>query len=304
MEGKHSVKWPQRVHKLTWYCDMGHDPPEQFETAQEWRAHMRDLGSHPGRNLKPPTEAQLDAISPKMQQLVYRDKYVCPLCERIPDKIEPVAERGIEIELHQELAKHVASHLKSLSLLSLPCHYIELEENDVDEESFKFDDLMKRRLGPGSNPNLPSGIDMVSSHPLSFTSSDTLESDRHPEITFDDEFIRTDDTSVFVLPGQKSGQWMEEYENWKNDIQGTNEESELVDPILQELRLSQESKRKTKTKGLEPSKYKVGKTLGAGSRSTIRECLHMETGQYYAAKIIPKDDRLQSSASVSLKHVP
>ncbi|KAL2860765.1 serine/threonine-protein kinase [Aspergillus lucknowensis] len=39
---------------------------------------------------------------------------------------------------------------------------------------------------------------------------------------------------------------------------------------------------------VEPCRYKTGKTLGAGSYSVVKECLHIDTGQYYAAKVINK----------------
>jgi len=38
----------------------------------------------------------------------------------------------------------------------------------------------------------------------------------------------------------------------------------------------------------QPCQYKVGKTLGAGSYSVVKECVHIETGRYYAAKVINK----------------
>ena len=37
-----------------------------------------------------------------------------------------------------------------------------------------------------------------------------------------------------------------------------------------------------------PCRYKTGKTLGAGSYSVVKECVHIETGRYYAAKVINK----------------
>lgn len=39
---------------------------------------------------------------------------------------------------------------------------------------------------------------------------------------------------------------------------------------------------------VQPCRYKTGKTLGAGSYSTVRECVHIDTGRYYAAKVISK----------------
>ncbi|KAF2758138.1 CMK1 Ca2+/calmodulin-dependent protein kinase [Pseudovirgaria hyperparasitica] len=39
---------------------------------------------------------------------------------------------------------------------------------------------------------------------------------------------------------------------------------------------------------IQPCKYKTGKTLGAGSYSVVKECVHIDTGRYYAAKVINK----------------
>ncbi|KAH8151693.1 uncharacterized protein LAJ45_04315 [Morchella importuna] len=37
-----------------------------------------------------------------------------------------------------------------------------------------------------------------------------------------------------------------------------------------------------------PCRYKTGKTLGAGSYSVVKECVHIDTGRYYASKVINK----------------
>ncbi|KAI0016581.1 calcium/calmodulin-dependent protein kinase type I [Xylariomycetidae sp. FL0641] len=39
---------------------------------------------------------------------------------------------------------------------------------------------------------------------------------------------------------------------------------------------------------IQPCRYKVGKTLGAGSYSVVKETVHIDTGRYYAAKVINK----------------
>lgn len=39
---------------------------------------------------------------------------------------------------------------------------------------------------------------------------------------------------------------------------------------------------------IQACRYKTGKTLGKGSYSTVKECVHIETGRYYAAKVINK----------------
>ncbi|KAI9779602.1 MAG: hypothetical protein M1839_007267 [Geoglossum umbratile] len=39
---------------------------------------------------------------------------------------------------------------------------------------------------------------------------------------------------------------------------------------------------------IQPCRYKTGKTLGAGSYSVVKECVHIDTGRPYAAKVINK----------------
>jgi calcium/calmodulin-dependent protein kinase I len=39
---------------------------------------------------------------------------------------------------------------------------------------------------------------------------------------------------------------------------------------------------------VQPCRYKTGKTLGQGSYSVVKECVHIDTGRYYAAKVINK----------------
>lgn len=39
---------------------------------------------------------------------------------------------------------------------------------------------------------------------------------------------------------------------------------------------------------VQPCKYKTGKVLGTGTYSRVMEAVHIETGRYYAAKVINK----------------
>ena len=48
-------------------------------------------------------------------------------------------------------------------------------------------------------------------------------------------------------------------------------------------------------------RYKTGKTLGAGSYSVVKECVHIDTGRYYAAKVINK--RLMAGRE-HMVHIP
>lgn len=48
------------------------------------------------------------------------------------------------------------------------------------------------------------------------------------------------------------------------------------------------SQTQTQRPQIQPCRYKTGKTLGAGSYSVVKECVHIDTGRYYAAKVINK----------------
>ncbi|KAI5462303.1 kinase-like domain-containing protein [Mariannaea sp. PMI_226] len=51
---------------------------------------------------------------------------------------------------------------------------------------------------------------------------------------------------------------------------------------------SQQQQQQQQQPQVQPCRYKVGKTLGAGSYSVVKECVHIDTGRYYAAKVINK----------------
>ena len=162
MESFHSRDWPRRVHTNIWYCDIDHDPPERFETESQWRKHMKNLDSHPKRQLTEPTKAQLDALSPRMQQVALRDHFVCPLCEQIPEKIRPLAKEGSgNPEMYESLVDHIANHIKSLSLLSLPGLDNSPASLDTDGESIAIQDSFRRLMNQGSVPQPPSGIEYL-----------------------------------------------------------------------------------------------------------------------------------------------
>lgn len=59
---------------------------------------------------------------------------------------------------------------------------------------------------------------------------------------------------------------------------------------------------------VQPCRYKTGKTLGAGSYSVVKECVHIDTGRYYAAKVINKRlmagrEHMVRRLLATLKHV-
>jgi hypothetical protein len=144
MEEVHSLDWPQKVHSLVFYCDLGHegeDPP-QFANEAEWRKHMEDFESHSRHYSKIPTETQLTALAARKQQLVLRERYVCPLCNNIPPNIQLLVTKADHSVVFRLLTEHIVQHIKALSLMSLSCL------DDISQE--------QDRKSSRSNPRVPS----------------------------------------------------------------------------------------------------------------------------------------------------
>jgi hypothetical protein len=179
MATAHSKDWPRDVHTMTWYCDLGHKEPVEFDNEMEWREHVRTLSLHPGR-LKPPSDAQLDTLAVRKQQLSPREPYVCPFCEDKPRSIAVLGDRGNPTDMANMLVTHIAEHVKSLSFLALPGLDDEATEEKATEEeankrkgwSVNFENSDKRLRNPGSPPQPPSGVTYVEDISLTFEDND------------------------------------------------------------------------------------------------------------------------------------
>ncbi|KAF4432614.1 TPR domain-containing [Fusarium acutatum] len=175
MERVHSKAWPKTVHNLRYFCDMGHEPPLQFSTEDEWIEHMESLESHPGRFQKAPTKAQLNALATRKQQLVHRDNGVCPLCECVPDGISRLISKLKPDELLEKLTLHIAGHVKSVALISLPSFEAPLVGPTVDPSSDEFFNIISR----STVSNRASHQDNMSNATLTF--NDIPIRERSPE---------------------------------------------------------------------------------------------------------------------------
>ncbi|KFY84016.1 hypothetical protein V498_07869, partial [Pseudogymnoascus sp. VKM F-4517 (FW-2822)] len=136
MATAHSKDWPRDVHTMTWYCDLGHKEPVEFDNEAEWREHMRTLSLHPGRS-KPPSDAQLDTLAVRKQQLSRREPYVCPFCEDKPQSIAVLGDCGNPTDIANIMVTHIAEHVKSLSFLALPGFNDEAANEEVTEGEAK-----------------------------------------------------------------------------------------------------------------------------------------------------------------------
>jgi hypothetical protein len=145
---------------MTWYCDLGHQEPVQFDNETDWREHMMDLSLHPSRS-KPPTGAQLDVLVVRKQQLAPRDPGVCPFCEDKPNAITMLGDRGNPADIATMLTNHIAEHVKALSFLSLPSFGD--EDFGDDKNSANPADSSAKRLVRDANSSQqpPSGIEML-----------------------------------------------------------------------------------------------------------------------------------------------
>ncbi|OBS29580.1 hypothetical protein FPOA_03517 [Fusarium poae] len=222
MEAAHSKDWLRKVHTMTWFCDFGHDPPVTFETELLWREHMLDIKSHPNRK-KLPTQAQLDARSPQQQQIAPREPFVCPLCERVPDELsQKVAKgKGEPIAMHNILVSHVASHIKSLSLMALPSLEVSAQEiRDIDNDSGR-EHMETASLPPVS---------------WSFWDRESIASllANDQTMSWDDDF--PDYSQPEAPKDSADDDWLEEYASWKSEHDPALHEYPENDLVLSDFR--------------------------------------------------------------------
>jgi hypothetical protein len=103
----------QKLHSLEWYCDAAAHKPEVFSDRISFQKHMKMY--HSGTF----TESQLPVISELAAPRSSRPFTICPLCNCIPEDIE-LERKNIGSNALDLLPKHIAGHLKSLALISLP----------------------------------------------------------------------------------------------------------------------------------------------------------------------------------------
>jgi hypothetical protein len=113
---------------LTWFCDIGHDQRQLFSDKADFEAHTR--ASH--GNL---TASQLIARTKRSKNVASREPFTCPLCECVPPKLAVIYPQQRLEEVSALLGKHVAFHIKALSLLCFRLLPYYGEGEDIHENS-------------------------------------------------------------------------------------------------------------------------------------------------------------------------
>ncbi|KIX02126.1 uncharacterized protein Z518_08065 [Rhinocladiella mackenziei CBS 650.93] len=130
MNSVHTPKWHQIIHMLSWYCDLGHDERILFATRQAYEAHMREVHGDL-------TRAQFLARTKRSKFTAQREILTCPFCDAVPDKLQFIDAMKRADEALEVLAKHVAIHIKALSLLTfrlLPSSDDDVVGDNVESE--------------------------------------------------------------------------------------------------------------------------------------------------------------------------
>ncbi|KAL5358300.1 hypothetical protein BJX96DRAFT_163655 [Aspergillus floccosus] len=123
MQTRHSMTWTQKVHTEKWYCGIGHSDALEFEEKVSFLAHLQ---AEHGETL---SKSQLQGRARRNRTVAYRNPFICPLCDCVPEALVPyVSERP-----HKQLSEHIAQHLKSLAFLSLS--YVQDSLDDVRGET-------------------------------------------------------------------------------------------------------------------------------------------------------------------------
>ena len=140
------MTWAQKVHTERWYCDIGHESPEQFEFLEKSQL-LDHLETKHGGQL---TKSKLQGRARRNRRIATREPFVCPLCDCVPEDIKP----QVHEKPYKQLSQHIGRHLKSLAFLSLS--YMEDDSKDkqsLAESSHKTTGEGNSRLSKGSLKN-------------------------------------------------------------------------------------------------------------------------------------------------------
>ena len=146
MQTRHNMTWAQKVHTERWYCDIGHESPEQFEFLEKSQL-LDHLETKHGGQL---TKSKLQGRARRNRRIATREPFVCPLCDSVPEDIKP----QVHEKPYRQLSQHIGRHLKSLAFLSLS--YMEDDSKDkqsLAESSHKTTGEGNSRLSKGSLKN-------------------------------------------------------------------------------------------------------------------------------------------------------
>lgn len=123
MQTRHSKAWTREIHTERWYCTLSHDEkePKEFDSQSSLLNHLKT------EHANELTGSRLEGMALRNRRVATRDAYVCPLCDCVPNNLHD--------KNPQELARHVARHLESLSLLSLAYLGDIFDTDETDDRS-------------------------------------------------------------------------------------------------------------------------------------------------------------------------
>ncbi|KAF4984122.1 hypothetical protein FZEAL_615 [Fusarium zealandicum] len=135
MQIQHTKNWAHSIHTETWHCDLDHPEPLDFETKNEFLAHLKE--EHNGKL----TSSQMNGRARRNRIVATREPSVCPFCDCVPDDIKPLTRKSP----CTDLTSHIEMHLKYASFFSLS--YLDLELGDDEIIASLPTDSSDRELG-------------------------------------------------------------------------------------------------------------------------------------------------------------
>ena len=154
----------QWEHTLQWRCNAPSHPPQYFAKEQDFDDHLRS--SHAGTF----TESQLPLLKRRSAQPAPKTFLSCPLCGHPPAESPDGITSGTCLE---ELPNHIAAHLQSIAVMSLPWR------EDLEEVASS-----NRTSAPRARDSVPDEEDRDSS----------MTFDESPHIITDETYVSNDET--------------------------------------------------------------------------------------------------------------
>ena len=167
----------QLEHTIQWRCNAPGHPPQSFGKERDLDDHIRS--SHAGTF----TESQLPLLKRRSAQPAPETFVSCPLCGYPPAESPNRQNSGKYLE---DLPNHIAVHLQSIAVMSLPWR------DDFEEVVSS-----NRTSAPKARDSIPDLEDQLSD--LSF--------DKSPRIVTDGSYVLNEETGIEQDSGSRDDEW-------------------------------------------------------------------------------------------------
>lgn len=145
MLARHSKHWVESIHTVKWFCDLEHSFIPEFDDQEMFEDHLRSF------HADQLSASKLEGRLRRNRRVAKRLQGVCPLCDCVPLNVAQGS--------REELESHIASHIKSISFISLL--FVENASDQRSQDATVEDNPSLALVASDSNIDTPSSQHLI-----------------------------------------------------------------------------------------------------------------------------------------------